>query len=731
MSSKGARRWIAAALIMALFMSSFTGVAQAAEATVTGLELGYDATDYNTTTSSLEMLVEDDNVIVTAFATISGSTSKNVTPEATWKSSNSSIIKVDKGVLTGLGQGTVTISVSYKGYTQSIKATSDFTYDKVTLMQGDKEAPTALPDIKLGDTLAFTLNGEKNGKPNGISIDADWTSSSPSVATVEEGKITFVSAGTTTITAKYKGKSDTIKITATSPYKSIVITPKQTNDLLELEIDSTDVKLTATAENKQSGVAASDVTALASWTSSNTKVLTVEKGVVKAVSTGTATITVSYLGVTSTLEAVVRTPYQSIKLSPEKEYHIQLHDTKLLQIKADVQENSGKIEEITQLGDWTSSDVAIATVDKGIVKPMAVGTAKITVTYKGLSRSIDVTVYPSITKIKAEKDMVDGFKDMSGDLPKITATTFDGSTVDVSKLVKWTSADEGIASIEGTKWTAKKLGETTFTAYIQGHTVPVKIIVHTKPVKLIAESKDMSIIIGKASALPKVTLVNEDGEEMNVTESMTWKTTSDNIVLLEKTMKGIEASSVTLTGTYLTKSVTVRVKIEEEIIKLVAEPTKIQLNPGRSKSIKVTGFYKNGKTVSVSTKMNWVVNNTAIASVSGSSSVKAIDVGVTKVSGSYQGKTIEILVEVTPKLKSLQLSTKSIQLTKGSTYSTTLKAYYYTGSAIDHTANATWVSSRTNVATVIDGKITAIGKGTATIKATFEGRSVSLRVTVK
>lgn len=725
-----ARKWLAVLMALTLLMGTFGGVAQAAEDTVTGIELEYEDADYNSGTSSLEMFVEDDKVSVTVLASSSGSTSKkDVTTEAAWKTSNSSVVKVDKGVLTGVGAGTATITATYKGYSATIKAKSDYVYDEVILMQDGSAAPASIADIKLGESLAFTLDGKKGSAESvNITDEATWSTSSSSVATVEEGKITLVGPGTATITAKFKGKSDTIKLTVTSPYKSIEIGPEVTGNLLELEVGMDDFKLSATASPKTGGTL--DVTDTAKWTSANTKVVTVQKGVVTAVGAGKTTITVSHLGVTDTLNVVVRTPYQSIKLSPEKEFHMQLQDEPL-QIQAEVLDNQNKSENITSVGEWTSSDVAVATVSQGKVTPKGVGTTKITVSHKGISRSIDVTVYPSIKKLKVEKSEIDGFKGITGELPKVTATTFDGSTIDVSKLVKWKVSDKDIAELDGSKWTAKALGETTFTASVQDFKAKVKLTVHLKPVKLIAETKDMSIITGKTSDLPQVTVIYEDGEEADISESIEWNTTSDNILLLEKSMKGLEASTVTLTGSYLTKTVSVRVKIEEEIVKMVVEPTTIELNPGRSKSIKVYGYYKDGKKVSIGTKMNWVVANTKVAIASGSSSVKALDVGATKVTGSYQGKTVEVPVIVTPKLKSLQLSAKSAQLSIGGTYSVTIQAVYYTGNPVDATSAAVWTSSKDSVATVKDGKITAVGKGTATIKASYGGKSASFRVTVK
>ncbi|WP_261800477.1 Ig-like domain-containing protein [Paenibacillus sp. PAMC21692] len=731
LSFKDARRWLAATLALALMLGTFGGVAQAAEDTVTGIEMDYEDADYNSVTSSLEMFVEDDKVNVTVLASISGSTSKkDVTTEAAWKTSNSSAVKVDKGVLTGVGSGTATITATYKGYSATIKAKSDFVYDEVILLQNGSTAPTSIADIKLGDeSLVFELQGKKgSAEPINISAEATWTSSSSSVATVDEGRITLVGAGTATITAKFKGKSDTIKLTITSPYKSIEIGPEQPGDLLDMEIGSDDRKLIATASPKTGGTLV--VTDEAKWTSANTKVATVDKGVVTAVGAGKTTITVSHLGVTDTLSVVVRTPYQSIRLSPEKEFHMLLQDSPL-QIKAEVLDNKNEKDDVTAKGTWTSSDVSVAIVSQGKVTPKGVGTTKITISHLGISRSIDVTVYPSIRKIKAEKTEIDGFKGISGELPKITATTFDGSTFDISKLVKWTNSDDEIAELDGTKWTAKALGETTFTATAQGYEAEVTLTVHLKPVKLIAETKDLSIITGKSSDLPKVSVIYEDGEEADISKSIEWKTTSDNILLLEKSMKGLEASTVTLTGTYLNKTVSVRVKIEEEIVRFEVDPTIIELNPNRSKSIKVYGYYKDGKKVSIGTKMNWTVANSNIATVSGTSSVKALNVGSTKVTGSYQGKTVEIPVLVTPKLKSLQLSSKSAQLAIGGTYSVTIQAVYLTGSPVDATTAAVWTSSKESVATVKDGKITAVSKGSATIKASFGGKSASFRVTVK
>jgi hypothetical protein len=727
-SLKGTRRWLSAALAFVLVMTSMTGVVNAAEDTVNGIEFNYDSTDYNSSTSSLETFVEDDQVNLTVFASISGSSSKKeVTADATWKSSNTALVKVEKGILTGVGKGTATISATYKGYTISIKASSDYIYDSVTLMQNGITAP-ATTDIEIGQNLVFTLNGLKaNQEPKNVTGDAVWTTSNAAIATVDEGAITLLGVGAVTITAKLKGKSDSITVNVTSPYKSITIDSGNSGNLVELDIGYDDKELTASVAPKTGGTL--PVTNEAKWVSANEKVASVKKGVVTAVSAGKTTITVSYKGVSTSIDVVVRTAFQSIKLSPEKEYHMLLQDAPL-QVKADVLDNKNNSDDVTDKADWTSSNVVVATVTAGKIFPKSVGTTKITANYKGVSRSIEITVYPSITELTVETETIDGYTEISENLPKVMATTFDGTKVDVSKIVVWTSADEKVATIKDGQWTAKTLGKSVLTAALQGYKTNVTLVVHMKPLKLIASVKDLSIILGKETPFPSVTVVNEDGEEEDISSRVKWKSTSEDIVLKEKNMKGLDVASITLTATYLTKSVTVRVRIEEEIVKLVVDPISLDLYPGRSKSVKVTGYYKSGKQVSLGSKMNWESGNPNIATVS-STTVKGVAVGTTKITGSYQGKTVIVPVVISPKLKSLVLSSKSVQLSPGGIYSAKLQANFTTGNPADVTDNAIWTSSKASVATVVNGKIIAVSKGSASIKATYAGKSVTIRVSVK
>ena len=108
------------------------------------------------------------------------------------------------------------------------------------------------------------------------------------------------------------------------------------------------------------------------WTTSDSKVATVRDGVVTAVSKGTASITASAGGKSASC-AVTVTVVEVSGISLDKsEATLFLGET--LTLKASVTPDDAFDKTIT----WTTSDESIATVDDGVVYPVAKGNATIT-----------------------------------------------------------------------------------------------------------------------------------------------------------------------------------------------------------------------------------------------------------------------------------------------------------------------------------------------------------------
>ncbi len=219
-------------------------------------------------------LVEGETGSLTATVSPSDADDKTVI----WDSSDKSVASVVNGKVTALKAGSANItaksvdggftascSVSVSAKTVDVASIS-LSKEELTLKEGDSETITAT--VKPDDATDKTVT---------------WTSSDPSVATVDGGKIEAVKEGTATVTAKAGDKTATCKVTVD---KKVIAVESVELDKTEVELTEGDsVTLTATVKPDD----ATDKTV--TWTSSNPSVATVDKGKIEAVKEGTATIT--------------------------------------------------------------------------------------------------------------------------------------------------------------------------------------------------------------------------------------------------------------------------------------------------------------------------------------------------------------------------------------------------------------------------------------------------------
>lgn len=138
-------------------------------------------------------LVEGDSQVITA--TVSPSNAEN--QKVLWSSSDSSVASVKEGVVTALevGNATITAKTDDGRKTATCDVTVKANVIPVTGISLDKTSY----EMTEGDeiTLIATVNPD-----NATNKNVTWSSSDPSVATVDNGKVKAVKAGTATITVK-------------------------------------------------------------------------------------------------------------------------------------------------------------------------------------------------------------------------------------------------------------------------------------------------------------------------------------------------------------------------------------------------------------------------------------------------------------------------------------------------------------------------------------------------
>ncbi|MFF0825792.1 Ig domain-containing protein [Brevibacillus sp. NPDC003359] len=289
--------------------------------------------------------------------------------KATWKTSNSSVATVDDGVVTAKGQGTATITATYKGDKVEIRVKVDYNNS------GKLEVNDSTISLKKGEreTVSLKYDGSTISNSN-----ASWSTSRSSVATVSSsGMITATGKGKATITVQYKGEKVEIEVTVDSSSGM-------------LEADDTSISLKKgekeTVKLKYDGDTISN--SKASWKTSKSSVATVtSSGTITAKGKGTATITATYKGEKVEIE---------VKVDSKGSSKLEADDTSITIKKGD----SEKIK-LTYDGDdisstkakWKSNKSSVASVSSsGSVKGKKKGKATITAEYKGYEVEIEVTV---------------------------------------------------------------------------------------------------------------------------------------------------------------------------------------------------------------------------------------------------------------------------------------------------------------------------------------------------
>ena len=134
---------------------------------------------------------------LTAVATYSDGSSKDVTGEVTWSSSDSGIATIDPtGLATGISVGDITVTAAFGGVSGS--ATLSVTPSAIVSIV----VTPASASIPVKGQQQFTATAMyANGNSTDVTAKASWASSKENVATVVAGLASAKAAGTTDITA--------------------------------------------------------------------------------------------------------------------------------------------------------------------------------------------------------------------------------------------------------------------------------------------------------------------------------------------------------------------------------------------------------------------------------------------------------------------------------------------------------------------------------------------------
>lgn len=619
-----------------------------------------------------------------------------------WKSLDTDVVSVSSdGTVTAVGPGTATVTAT--------------TYDGAFSASCTVTVKSPAQHVTLDKTSLKLLEGETDRlvatvcPSNSTEKDLTWSSDAPAVASVDgEGKVTAVKAGTARITVKVsENVSAVCEVTVISRVTGI-----------SLDKTTVEIKPGETCQLTATILPANASDAEVTWYSDKESIATVsQSGLVTGVGPGEATVhaVTSDGGKMASCLVKVGTPVKGVALSISSRT-LYVGDSSL-DIRATISPENATDKSL----EWSSSDPAVASVIPGaalaaIIKPLKAGTATITATTKdgGYKASCIVTVKQHVTSVSLNNPKLEFY---AGESSTLTATVLPSDASD--KSVTWSSSNTSVASVSNGKVTAVSPGtavikvKTNDSSKEASCTVTVKR--HVSGVTLNKSKLDLHI--GESESLT-VTVSPSDATD----KSVTWTSSNTSVADVSDngkvTPKSVGTADITVTTKDGNHKATCSVTVKEKIVyatSLILTPGTVSMDLGSSQALTLAMLPAN-----TNEELVWSSSNESVVKVAGGD-LTAVGEGTAKIT--VKGKNVtsnEVTVTVIDKYAvtgvALNATSKSLQI--GETF--TLAATVSPSDARDKSVS--WSSSNESVAKVVDGVVTAVSTGTATIQVKTASR---------
>ncbi|MEZ3475000.1 MAG: carbohydrate binding domain-containing protein [Lachnospiraceae bacterium] len=434
------------------------------------------------------------------------------------------------------------------------------------------------------------------------------------------------------------------------------------------------------------------------WRSSNKKVAVVDPdtGKVTAVSAGTADITATANGVSSSCKITVKDNTLSLNL-----------DTMLLSTKG-----AGSTVRLvpTVVGAnkkvaWKSDDAYVATVKGGKVTGKKAGVTEITATANGVSAKCKVRVEEGLVSVNEEHIQLYRTEDSS----ETKQLKTNASRTDT---VVWTSSDEKIASVDSSGLvSAKGAGTALITASCNGKTDTCIVEVADTATRI-----NERIVHLKTKGTAKTYAL--DWQVTGRKTAVKWKSSNTKVASVSKgkiTAKKPGTATITAEANGVTDTVLVTVQ---------------EFTPSITLNQREYTLYTKGKgnTISIKAKVDgadkkavWRSSNPKAATVNDKGKVTAANAGSTLITAEANGVTAKCWVRV--KESKVTLEKKYYLLNTGDTQNLAVDV-------VGQSQSVKYKSSNTKAVAVRKGVLTAKKAGSAEISVTANGITAKCHVMV-
>ncbi|MDC3332635.1 Ig-like domain-containing protein [bacterium] len=686
-----------------------------------------------------------------ATAYYSDLTTKDVTTEASWLSSNSAIVAVSPstGIASFTAEGAATITATFQGVTHTTTAT--VTPALLVALVIDP----AVKQVANGVDVQYQAWGVYSDNSSQLLTgNVTWSSSANQVAAITpSGYAETKAPGITSISASFSGLT------------GLGVLAVNEATITQVEILSGDFDLPLGASIQLNAVAyftdgsSLDVTSSSTWSTSDNTILSVSNtsptyGEVLARAVGSASVAINYQGFndsvagTVTSAVLVRMDLQPANTSTASGIDVQYSATGIYS------DNSS--ENLTTLADWQSSNIAVATVDtQGKANALGVGVTNVTATFSGVSAQTSLTVTEAV--VSSLQITPAGLTEPAGTSGQFIATAYysDNSSEDVTQLATWVSSNLSVVSIVTVGENAGlasllTVGSATVTANFQGASDVVSVNVTAAVLVSIEVNPAVkSTPLGISVSYDAIGIFS-DGSSSPINEDVTWQSSNTDVAVIDSSglafTQGVGDTVITAsTG----EAEFISAADADAILTVTsAIPLVLQVYPGRliepsgtSGQQYAIAFFSDLTAADVTLQSTWMSSDSSIVNVVASGEnagfTELLDPGIATMSASYEGLMRTVDIEVTPAvLLSIEVSPIDQSVAKGVDVQYSATGIFSDGTSSPINDDVVWKSSDTSVATISsEGLANTLGANTrnlssTVISASFDGKTGSSALTV-
>ena len=667
----------------------------------------------------------------TATGAYSDGSTKDLTQSAAWSSSNSNVATiVSNGVVKAISPGSCSIIAAQANVANqaTISGKVPLTVSPSVLTSITVNSAAASVAAGLSDQFTATGNYSDNSTQN-LTSSVTWTVSAPAVASISStGLASSKAAGSAVVTATQGTIRGTSSLTVAPP------------SLASLTVNSASPSVGAgltdqfTATGTFTDGSTQNLSSSVTWSVSNPAVATISSsGLATSKAAGSAVVTASQGTINGTSSLTVAPPsLVSLTVnSASPSVGVGFTD----QFTATGNFTDGSTQNLSNSVTWSVSNSALATISaNGLVAAKSNGSATITATSGTITGTASLTVTISLVSIAVTPPSSTIAANTDQQF-KATGTYTDGSTQDITGTVNWSSSDTSKATVSNsipTSGLAQAMHPGTSVITASSDNISATATLSVSAVTL------SSIVVTPATSTIPLGVVQQfnaqgtfsDGTTQDITNTVAWS--SSQPALASITVSGAATARNLGTVTILASSGSVSGSTlltvnAANLTSLSIQPSSMTIAQGTTSKLNAIGLFNDGSTRDVSVQATWSSSNPAAAAVQANGKLQGVSPGLASVTATLGSESISTNVNVSnATVSSISVTPSIFSLAPGTQITYAATGQFSDSSTQVISSNVIWASSDNTVATVSNnagtrGVAAAVGTGTASITATFEG----------